>query len=240
MTRQMHIAALLLASGASQQCSVDAAFAPASSQCGPLSPGPVAPSASSVTNLGMSKNADRARWERNLEELMDNDWRAFRARLVLQETRGEEEERGERGAALSEATEGGERLANLFSGIISSVFQNGNKQANGNDFDASLDADGHRHSSIFEGIAVGGATASSVLPGDVSDPFASPAELPAFLPSDRVVKLDKHRWAHPLPHVETGSVLVANEGLGGVFHQTVVLVIDHHDATGSEGIVINR
>jgi len=35
-------------------------------------------------------------------------------------------------------------------------------------------------------------------------------------------------------------VLVANEKLGGVFHQTVVLVIEHNDVTGSTGIVINR
>ena len=230
MTRQMHIAALLLASGASQQCSVDAAFAPASSQCGPLSPGPVAPSASSVTNLGMSKNADRARWERNLEELMDNDWRAFRARLVLQETRAEGEKdqrwmKGDRRLARQD------KLGNLFAETISNVFQNGNK--------LSRDTDEHRRS-IFDGIAVGGATASSVLPGDVSDPFVSAAELPAFIPSDRIVKLDKHRWAHPLPYVEPGCVMVANERLGGVFHQTVVLIIDHHETLGSTGIVINR
>ena len=54
------------------------------------------------------------------------------------------------------------------------------------------------------------------------------------------VKIDKHRWAHPLFHVEPGCILVANEKLGGVFHQTVVLIIDHHDTAGSTGMVINR
>jgi hypothetical protein len=33
----------------------------------------------------MSKNSDRAHLEKNLEDLMDNDWRVFRARLVAQE-----------------------------------------------------------------------------------------------------------------------------------------------------------
>jgi putative transcriptional regulator len=55
-----------------------------------------------------------------------------------------------------------------------------------------------------------------------------------------IVKLDKHRWAHPLFHVEPGCILVANERLGGVFHQTVVLIIDHNEAAGSTGMVINR
>lgn len=43
-----------------------------------------------------------------------------------------------------------------------------------------------------------------------------------------------------IPHIEPGCVLVANERLGGVFHQTVVLIIDHNDSSGSTGIVINR
>ena len=54
------------------------------------------------------------------------------------------------------------------------------------------------------------------------------------------VKIDRHRWAHPLSHIEPGSLLVANEKLGGVFHQTVVLIIDHNESTGSTGMVINR
>ena len=231
MTKPMHVAALLLASGASQQSTADAALAlVAPTQRGPLSSRPIAPSTSSITALDMSKNADRARCERNLEDLMDNDWKAFRARLVLQETRAEGEKdqrwmKGDRRLARQD------KLGNLFAEAISSVFQNGNK--------LSRDTDEHRRS-IFDGIAVGGATASSVLPGDVSDPFVSAAELSAFIPSDRIVKLDKHRWAHPLPYVEPGCVMVANERLGGVFHQTVVLIIDHHETLGSTGIVINR
>lgn len=33
---------------------------------------------------------------------------------------------------------------------------------------------------------------------------------------------------------------MANEKLGGVFHQTVVLIIEHNELTGSTGMVINR
>ena len=33
------------------------------------------------------------------------------------------------------------------------------------------------------------------------------------------------QWAHPLHHVEPGSVLLANEQLGGVFSRAVVLML---------------
>jgi putative transcriptional regulator len=62
----------------------------------------------------------------------------------------------------------------------------------------------------------------------------------ALMYNEPNVKLDKHRWAHPLFHVEPGCILVANERLGGVFHQTVVLIIDHNEAAGTTGMVINR
>ena len=76
------------------------------------------------------------------------------------------------------------------------------------------------------------------------DPFASEEELPALLFSDknnpRTPTLDKHRWAHPIPHLEPGCVLLANEKLGGVFRQTVVLIVEHSKSTGTFGVVINR
>lgn len=69
------------------------------------------------------------------------------------------------------------------------------------------------------------------------DPFVSPAELPLFI---QETKINKHRWAHEIPHVEPGCVLIANEKLGGVFHQTVVLIVQHCERSGSIGMVINR
>merc|ERR1712218_139142 len=72
------------------------------------------------------------------------------------------------------------------------------------------------------------------------DPFASVDEIVALNPLFQHVEVDKRWWAHSIPHIEPGCVLVANERLGGVFHQTVVLIIDHNDTTGSTGIVINR
>jgi hypothetical protein len=41
------------------------------------------------------------------------------------------------------------------------------------------------------------------------DPFVSREELPILINSG--VTIDKHRWAHTIPHVEPGCVLVANE-----------------------------
>ena len=73
---------------------------------------------------------------------------------------------------------------------------------------------------------------------ECEDPFVSHAEIPVLMQSKVII--DKHRWAHPITHIEPGCVLVANEKLGGVFHQTVILIIEHNDAVGSKGIVINR
>lgn len=92
--------------------------------------------------------------------------------------------------------------------------------------------------SIFEGHHIGGATPNSMIPESCEDPFVSVAELPVLMKPK--VRVDKHRWAHPLTHLEPGAVLIANEKLGGVFHQTVVLVIEHHEGIGTTGIVINR
>ena len=104
---------------------------------------------------------------------------------------------------------------------------------------------------IFDGYSVGGATkfstigvssssTSSSSSSSCSDPFMDEEECALIYNVPNNVKLDKHRWAHPLFHVEPGCILVANERLGGVFHQTVVLIIDHNEAAGSTGMVINR
>lgn len=103
---------------------------------------------------------------------------------------------------------------------------------------------------IFDGDDIGGATklskigvssitSSSSSSYTCSDPFMDEEEC-ALIYDTPNVKLDRHRWAHPLFHVEAGCILVANEKLGGVFHQTVILIIDHNEAAGSTGLVINR
>jgi putative transcriptional regulator len=169
--------------------------------------------------MGMS----RARMEKNLEDMMGDDWRTFRARLVAQE---QAEEYSPDTSTLSscEETEGSKnhvQLGSMFAGAISSLFS----QKKGVEDD--------QHESIFDGHHVG-------FPNEIEieDPFASADEIVAV--KEPSVKLDRNQWAHPITHVEPGCVLLANEKLGGVFHQTVVLIIDHNEARGSTGIVINR
>jgi putative transcriptional regulator len=70
------------------------------------------------------------------------------------------------------------------------------------------------------------------------DPFVSAAELPIHIKPS--LTINKHRWAHAIEHIEPGCILIANEKLGGVFHQTIVLVVDHHEKSGTTGVVINR
>jgi hypothetical protein len=164
------------------------------------------------------KNSDRAHLEKNLEDLMDNDWRVFRAKLVAQE----EIEAQEKPPSIADeklAKQG--QLGEMFAGAISSIFSSKHKD--------------HPEKDIFDGHSIGGA-----LPNDIvsQDPFVSAAELPILMKPK--VNIDKHRWAHEIPHIEPGCILVANEKLGGVFHQTVVLIIEHNDANGSTGVVINR
>lgn len=188
----------------------------------------------------MSKNPDRARVEKTLEDLMDNDWRSFRAKLVMQEAQEDKEMGGKKGHSADfgdDTLAKQEKIGNYFSGLINSVFSTTKPDGNADSTDDGKD--GSLSSSIFDGDAVGGATPSSVLPGECQDPFASPRELPTQMQS-KSVKLDRHRWAHPVPHIEPGCVLVANERLGGVFHQTVVLIIDHQKSVGTTGLVINR
>lgn len=217
--------------------------------------------------LFMTKNPDRARVEKNLEDMMGDDWRVFRARLVAQERAEAEEAARQKGSSTNAATAaaaatngvGGAaavgvktngmddkqarqaQLGEIFAGAISSIFKSKEEQQqqqsmkkNGNN------RNGNEGSSIFDGDAVGGATVYSTLPGDCicEDPFVSEDEIPIMMKPK--VAINKHRWAHPISHIEPGCLLVANEKLGGVFHQTVVLVIDHHEATGSTGVVINR
>lgn len=189
--------------------------------------------------LSMSKDNHRARFEKNLEDMMDRDWRLFRAKLVAQEAveakeaqikaertrKKNSENKNKNSKAKSydvrdEKQAKQEKIGNFFSNIFANT------------------KDMQDDNSIFNGDSIGGATADSMIPAHCEDPFLSKAEIPVLLQPK--VKVDRHRWAHPLSHIEAGCVLVANEKLGGVFHQTVVLIVDHNDVTGSVGIVINR
>ncbi len=185
----------------------------------------------------MSKTSDRAHIEKNLEEMMGDDWRVFRARLVAQERVEQETSNATPSASSRPTTENSNdkqltkqgQLGDLFAGAISSIFNHSVKNNKQDD------------ASIFNGDNIGGANGISVREDELlyQDPFVSHEELPILM-KPKSVKIDKHRWAHSVPHVEPGCVLIANEKLGGVFHQTVVLIIDHHESTGSTGIVINR
>lgn len=187
------------------------------------------------------KNSDRAHIERSLEAMMDNDWRVFRAQLVAQEKRDAELLDSKAGGSKrSDAAAKDEKLAkqgqlgDLFAGAISSIFHKASGSGSGSVAAAAKATTAAKESSIFDGDSVG----RYELPLNCEDPFVSEQELPTLLrPS---VSIDKRRWGHEIPHVEPGCVLIANEKLGGVFHQTVVLIVQHAENAGSTGIVINR
>ena len=215
---------------------------------------------------GDHKNSDRAHIERNLEAAMGNDWRAFRAKLVAQEKLEDERKtQSKESSSNSDGKKDGKdkkkssdtlmendeklqrqgQIGELFAGALSSIFKR------------EQPPEPSSETSIFAGDLVGGAhymkneTGSTGSGGIrdhsriaysedgmvIEDPFVSEAELPLLLEETTI---DKHRWAHEIPHIEPGAVLIANEKLGGVFHQTVVLIIEHYESTGTFGVVINR
>jgi len=187
----------------------------------------------SITALFTSSNDKdnhRARYEKNLEEMMGRDWRIFRAKLVaqeeaeMQERQNCEQHNGNRNKLNSQPTDAKLARQEKFGNLFAAILQFHNKESD--------------DEKIFEGTSVGGADLESKIFENCEDPFVSKAEIPVLLQPK--ANIDKHRWAHPLTHIEPGCVLIANERLGGVFHQTVVLIIEHNDVNGSTGIVINR
>jgi putative transcriptional regulator len=187
-----------------------------------------------------SKNSGRAHTERMLEESMGDDWRLFRAKLVAQEKQEGSLNKSKSTSTTSttsstttatnsdtELDKQGQ-LGELFGSAISSIFHSSS---------SSDRAKKQTKKEILAGDSIGRA----FPPEEVlyQDPFASAAELPVHM--KRVTTdINKHRWAHEIQHIESGCVLIANEKLGGVFHQTVVLVVDHHEKVGTTGVVINR
>ena len=204
---------------------------------------PKRPSRKNTTHLHVQKDNDRARMEKTFDGMMGDNWREFRARLVMQEAKEMAVASAEKQSTGGSATNSGkeEKVGNFFAGAISSIFKGGDSKDGSSQQDSSSSSVTEKSSNgnIFNGDTVGRAELKGHDFGSCSDPFLTEEEC-HIMYDEPDVKINKHRWAHPLFHVEPGSILVANEKLGGVFHQTVVLIIDHNDAVGSTGMVINR
>ncbi|KAL3776958.1 hypothetical protein ACHAWO_008738 [Cyclotella atomus] len=183
------------------------------------------------TCIRMSRSNERAHMEKQWENMMDNDWREFRATLIAKEKADElaaEKIKTKVGAGSLDEPPREDKLGDLITGAFTSFFKGGKDE----------------EKDMFKGN-VGGANPNTQFtsidfPSECEDPFLSVEECHILYSNAQKVKINKHRWAHPLSHVEPGCVLVANEKLGGVFHQTVVLIIDHHEKIGSTGLIINR
>lgn len=175
-------------------------------------------------SLGMSKNSDRARHERDFEDMMGDDWRVFRAKLI------DQEKREAAGGTRGDVFESENSWTNDHIDSIGRKFTRPNerRQQPSSHIPTEDFIQQYNEYSIFNGDNIGGA----------GDPFATEEEKVAA--NARRMNFDKHRWAHPISHIETGCVLVANEKLGGVFHQTVILIVNHNEKTGTTGVCINR
>ena len=167
-------------------------------------------------SVRMAKDNDRAKIERDFEDMMGDDWRVFRAKLIAQEH--------------NEAVGGGFENENDWKNGHVDSFGRTFKQPTRSFSDHLSTQDFIQEFNEFKAFNDGGR--------EVTDPFASDDEKVAA--KCNKVHFDKHRWAHPISHVETGCVLIANEKLGGVFHQTVILIVNHDEQTGSTGVCINR
>mmetsp|Transcript_18661 Transcript_18661/g.26575 ORF Transcript_18661/g.26575 Transcript_18661/m.26575 type:complete len:406 (+) Transcript_18661:131-1348(+) len=201
----------------------------------------------SITCLHESKDNDRARMEKSWEHMMGTDWREFRAKLVARE-QSDMVGGSKNSSAKQSSSKKEEKIGNFISGAISSIFSKGESSKEKERGDTTVsptvvkeDLKNSSPSDIFDGVDVGGATKFSKieLNSPCDDPFMDEEEC-HIVYDEPQVQIDSHRWAHPLYHVEPGCILLANEKLGGVFHQTVVLIIDHDENNGSTGMVINR
>ena len=172
-----------------------------------------------TSKLFLSKNADRAHTERVLEDMMGDDWRVFRAKLVAQEEAEARDLAAAAGSTPSVLVENAASDELLAGSLLINVAPELQLTSTTTKTDAPTVYIGER-------------------PAPIEDPFASEEELPLMM--EPKIVMDKHRWAHPIGHIEPGCVLIANEKLGGVFHHAVVLIIDHNESSGSTGIVINR
>ena len=71
-----------------------------------------------------------------------------------------------------------------------------------------------------------------------SSPSPTTSSLEGDTPEDGEI------WAHSIPRPERGSLLLAHpqmfEQSQQYFHQAAILLLDHDDATGSFGVILNR
>jgi hypothetical protein len=140
----------------------------------------------------MAKGNQRAFFEKNLEDAMGNDWREFRALLVAKEAvdtqspkKSNTKESSSRKNKEEKPTKQGD-IGDMFADAISSIFHQKDKEVSVK-----------THKNIIDRDTI----SNTILPEDLmgcDDPFLSREELPILL--ENKVSIDKHRWAHPIPH----------------------------------------
>jgi hypothetical protein len=99
------------------------------------------------------------------------------------------------------------------------------------------------------------ASAEDSSPGNADDDAAPVVDVSAWRDfrarlvatereEDEPVASAADRWAHSLPAVETGCVLIANPTLFATsqtyFHRAVIFIYSHSDSSGSAGVILNR
>lgn len=212
------------------------------------------------------QDPNRARTERLLEESMGDDWRLFRAKLVAKERAERRSLRAAENRRFTQQRFGGGGGGSYNGHNVHNSMSRGNGYNGHNGGSQRTPFVSRPQSQSSRRAPLSGRNTiaafhderlarqeqmSNMFQSDIApilsaenqictqDPFLSEAEIPIHLQSSPI-PVDKHRWAHPIEHIEPGCVLIANEMIGGAFHQTIILVVEHHPNTGSAGIVINR
>lgn len=224
-------------------------------------------SSPSSSFLYMSKkSSDRAHIERNLEDMMDNNWREFRAKLVAQEQvaanmRHEVSQQLYSSTIPTTTTPSHLRHhqqsaqsnhmvmtePNMYYHHAHDVINQNRSPYHPNPYDpyqqpfqsSSLMKDMPPNQSVND-LFVGSINIyDGIRISGNSLQCSDPFVSEDELPimMCKPLSINKHRWAHAIPpEPEMGSVLISNT----MFHQTVVLIISHCPMKGSTGIVINR
>eukprot|EP00587_Corethron_hystrix_P004594 CAMPEP_0113310102 /NCGR_PEP_ID=MMETSP0010_2-20120614/7879_1 /TAXON_ID=216773 ORGANISM="Corethron hystrix, Strain 308" /NCGR_SAMPLE_ID=MMETSP0010_2 /ASSEMBLY_ACC=CAM_ASM_000155 /LENGTH=382 /DNA_ID=CAMNT_0000165485 /DNA_START=315 /DNA_END=1463 /DNA_ORIENTATION=- /assembly_acc=CAM_ASM_000155 len=197
----------------------------------------------------------------HLEKIVGDDWRVFRAKLCAKERQANEKNSNVSESIVQQAvpdksedtTVNHLNPAEAFaSNILSSIFkkkkQSEQEQEGAPLLHANVVANEQRRK-LNELKNVDAYGADEKISTHDSD-LRTSNELQVSITDEAMLSIqetaqtdfafNENRWAHPLSHVEKGCLLLASEKLGGIFHQTVVLIISHNDNLGSMGVVINR
>lgn len=153
----------------------------------------------------------------------DDDWRAFRAKLIAQEHLQDKTT-----SKSSNPTTIEQVVGSLFFKALDSIHLMDAAPA----YKSSKDAKQTKAPLFYDDFHLN-PPAEELLEDD------NPSQSTLFILPSSSSPVNAS-WAHPISHLEPGCVLISNENIGGIYHQSVILLIEHSSQGSSTGLMLNR